>query len=222
MRTANKLLLSFVALFVLLMLFSDIVLWANFKNGKNGDEELQIREKLFALALEPVKVLRLTGISHQLQITTSDKPTLIFKGDTTGQFTYSQKNDTLFFDMHKEGISTMLALPAIEAVYLAQGCGVVVTGFDIPQLDIRMGDNCAVDLNSMKISMLNIDGGKESKLLMTGNESDQGIGSFRLQLGKNSEFKSLNVAYQQTEIKLDSINILEMTGRSLNVLKEIK
>jgi hypothetical protein len=172
--------------------------------------------------LQPVKVLRLTGVSHQLQITTSDKATLIFRGDTTGQFTYSQKNDTLFFDMHKEGISTMLALPAIEAVYLSQGCGVVVTGFDIPRLDIHMEDNCAVDLNSMKISKLNVDGGKESKLSMMGNGSDQGIGSFSLQLGKNSVFKSLDVAYQQTDIKLDSIDVLEMTGRSLNVLKEIK
>jgi hypothetical protein len=222
MRTANKLLLSFVALLVLLMLFSDIVLWANFKKGRSGDNDLHISERLAGIALQPVKVLYLTGISHQLQITTSDKPTLILRGDTAGQFTYSQKNDTLFFDMHKDGGSTMLALSGIDAIYLSQGCGVMVSNFDIPQLDIHMGDSCTVDLNSVKISKLNVDGGKESKLSMMGNETDQGIGSFRLQLGKNGEFRSRDVAYQHTDIKLDSINVLEMTGRSLNALKEIK
>ncbi|GAA3946376.1 hypothetical protein GO495_28825 [Chitinophaga oryziterrae] len=222
MRTANKLLLSFVALLVLLMLFSDIVLWANFKRGRSGDDDLHISERLAGIVLQPFKVLYLKGISHELQITTSDKATLILGGDTTGRFTYSQKNDTLFFDMHKEGGSTMLALPAIDAIYLSQGCGVTVSNFDIPQLDVHMGDNCTVDLNSMKVSKLNVDGGKESKLSMMGNGTDQGIGSFRLQLGKNSEFRSRDVAYQQTDIKLDSINVLEMTGRSLNVLKEIK
>jgi len=222
MRTANKLLLSFVALLVLLMLFSDIVLWANFKKGKNGDDDLELGRRLVGLALKPVKVLRLTGISYQLEITTSDKPTLIFEDDTTGRFTYAQKNDTLFFDMHKEGGRTMLALPAIEAIYLSRGCSVMVSNFDIPQLDVHMEDNCTVDLNLLKISKLNVDGGKESKLAMVGIGTDRGIDSFRLQLGKNSEFRSQDVAYQHTDIKLDSINLLEMTGRSLKVLKEIK
>jgi hypothetical protein len=126
--------------------------------------------------------------------------------------------------MHKEDEdgSTMLALSGIDAIYLSQGCGVMVSNLDIPQLDIHMEDNCIVDLNSVKISKLNVDGGKESKLSIFGNGTDQGIGSFRLQLGKNSEFRSQDVPYQQTDIKLDSINILEMTGRSLNVLKQIK
>jgi hypothetical protein len=206
------------------MLFSDIVLWANFKKNRNGDKALQMRERLAGIVLQPVKVLCLKGVAHHLQITTSDKPTLILRGDTAGQFTYSQKNDTLFFDMHKEDEdgSTMLALSGIDAIYLSQGCGVMVSNLDIPQLDIHMEDNCIVDLNSVKISKLNVDGGKESKLSIFGNGTDQGIGSFRLQLGKNSEFRSQDVPYQQTDIKLDSINILEMTGRSLNVLKQIK
>lgn len=224
MRTANKLLLSFVALLVLLMLFSDIVLWANFKKGRSGDNDLHISERLAGIALQPVKVLRLTGVSHQLQITTSDKPTLILRGDTAGQFTYSQKNDTLFFDMHKDGGSTMLALPGIDAIYLSQGCGVMVNNFDIPQLDIHMGDSCTVDLNSVKISKLNIDGGKESKLSMMGNGrgSDNGIDSFRLELGKNGEFRSFDVRYHYTDIRVDSLKVLEMRGASLDVLKKIK
>jgi hypothetical protein len=209
------------------MLFSDIVLWANFKKGRNGDEGLQLmREKFAGIALQPVKVLYLKGVAYHLDITTSNsnKPKLIVRGDTTGQFTYSQKNDTLFFDMHevdKDG-STTLVLPAIDAIYLSHGCGVVVSNFNIPHLDIHMEDNCMVDLNSVKIGKLNVEGGKKSMLSMEGNGTDQGIDSFRLQLGKHSEFWSHDVAYQHTNIKLDSIKVLEMTGRSLNVLKEIK
>lgn len=223
MRTANKLLLSFVALVVLLMLFSDIVLWANFKKGRNGDDDLVIKKRDDNIALQPVNVLYITGVSHQVTITPGNQPIIVLGGDTTGRFTYVQKSDTLFLHMYKETGSTWLNIPTIRSIHLAQRSSISLSDFDVPQLDIYMEDSCDANINTIKVSKLNIEGGKDDRLSMHGDKkNNSAVDSFRLKLGKNSEFRSFDVPYLQTDIKVDSLKILEMTGESLNVLKEIK
>lgn len=223
MRTANKLLLSFVALFVLLMLFSDIVLWANFKKNRNGDDDLVIKKRDDNIKLQPVNVVYITGVSNRITITPGDSPIIVLGGDTTGRFTYVQKSDTVFLHMYKETGSTWLNIPTVRSIHLAQGSGISLSDFDVPQLDIYMEDSCDADLHSVKAAKLNVEGGKESTFSIQGEREDHGgVDSFRLKLGKNGEFRSVDVPYLHTDIKVDSLKVFEMRGVSLNALKEIK
>jgi hypothetical protein len=222
MRTANKLLLSFVALIVLLMLFSDIVLWANFKKGRNGNDKLRIVQRNNGLLLKPVKVLKISGEANTIWISHYEQSVMTFNGDSTGVFTLTQTNDTMFLQMHKHTGNMTISLASVNTIILSESSSIAISDFDLPKLDIQMGDHCDAELRSMNIGSLNVDGGESSSLELTGEGSEHRVDSFRLTMKKNSNFKSLDVPYLHTDIKLDSIQTLEMTGRSLNVLKEIK
>lgn len=221
MRTGNKLLLAFVALVVLLMLFSDIVLWANFKKGITGNERqpLHAEKKPQTIALQPVKVLVLTGDGSLGVAQSKGESYLVLDGYTsTNQFSYSQTNDTLSIQLFS-GNGITLSCPDINTVLLSHST-LRIYNQKLSQLNIRMGDSCRAELMTMNIGMLSITGGIGSDVSLSDGASE--IDSFKLQLGKYSSFGSYDIPYQYTNMKMDSIKSLMITGRSLNALKEIK
>jgi hypothetical protein len=227
MRTSNKLLLAFVALVVLVMLFSNIVLWANFKKGIYHDKYLDqqkafTNQKRSVVSLMPFKVLQLKG-HHMFGVSASQtgSPFILFDGDSaTNQFTWSQKNDTLFVQLLSENGITLFCSD-ITTILLASGCNLRVNDqLSMPHLNIRMSDSCYTELVRVKIGSLNISGGRESTVKVI--ESDSRIDSLKLQLGKSSSFMSYDIPYQYSSVKIDSIKTLEITGRSLSTFKEIK
>lgn len=221
MRTSNKLLLGLVALFVLLMLFSDIVLWANFKKGIFGQNtQTYPIKKINGIELQNVKVLKLKG-HHMLGITKSDRTTLIYDVDSTKtQFTWVQNGDTLSLHLLTEDGIT-LCCPDINTVILSDGCNLRINDQpSLSHLTIRMADSCYTEFVRVKIGSLNITGGRESTVQVMEGASQ--IDSFRLQLGKSGSFKSYDIPYNYINVKIDSIKQLELTGRSLSAFKEIK
>jgi hypothetical protein len=226
MRTGNKLLLSFVALVVVLMFCSDIVLWANFKKGIFGDKESEMKpRKLNAIYLKPFKVLKLKG-HHMFGIGASNEtvPNILFDADSAkNQFIWSQEGDTLSIQLLTEDGITLYT-PAINTILLSDGCNLRVYNQPAtsPKLNIIMGDSCYAEFLSVKIRSLKITGGISSTVKLIDINGENKVDSFVLQLGKHSNFESEDVPYLYTNIKVDSINRLNITDRSLDALKEIK
>jgi hypothetical protein len=219
MRTANKLLLSFVAFFVLLMLFSDIVLWANFKDGKTGDGDLPkgMSEHLGPRLDLKVNVIVKTG-KADLQISGGDPTVLIYAGDDIKkQFEWVQQHDTLYMKALED--RGMVAISNIKQIIVAEG-QVTISSCNSSDLKIIMADSSKASLTNSKIRKLDILAGRGTALKLDGNESV--IDSFALKMGAGSALRSYDVLYHQTAIKVDSLKELELTGRSLSSLKEIK
>ncbi|SFD19720.1 hypothetical protein SAMN05518672_101995 [Chitinophaga sp. CF118] len=221
MRTGNKLLLSFVALIVLLMLLSDIVLWANFKRGKSGDGELY--EKLqsdlhHTIALQPARVLQMKSDgNYDVEIKKSDKYALSYSGDSTLQLMYSQHGDTLFLEPYKDR-SVILYCPDIQTILLSNA-NVIMSDMKLARLNIISADSCHTTLEGTSIGSFHFTGGTENYLRINGGAA---IDSLHLKLGKYSSFISDDIPYKYTSMKIDSIKVFEIRGRSLEALKEIK
>jgi len=217
MRTSNKLLIAFVAFVVLLMLCSDIVMWANFRNGKTGDDNLSDHQsKWKTQALQPVNVVKIES-RHAIDITTSDKYELAFNDDDHGQVLYSQKNDTLFLQPSDDK-RIILKCPDIQSLLIPSGGDVNIYNLNTRNLYIQLNDSSHLQLTESKVKSLRIAGLTSNELRITAGTVD----SLYLQLGKGSRFFSEDVPYQFTSMKLDSLQDLQLTGRSINALKEIR
>lgn len=217
MRTGNKLLLSFVAFMVLMMLLTDVLLWANFKKGKMGDKQEIRKRDLRTTALQPVKVVKITSNqNYNVNIEKSDSFRISYSIDTLNQALYSQSGDTLFVQPREEGFVT-IGCPEMETILLVHS-GVALNNLHLSQLNILAGDVCTVGFaGNVEIGALHITGGRENSINLSGK-----IDSLYLQLGPKSSFISDDVPYKFTSMKLDSLDELNLNGSSLKALKEIK
>jgi len=156
-----------------------------------------------------------------LGVTYSDSAFLLYDvGTEKNPFIWSQNGDTLTLRLLTEDGITLFC-PNIQTILLSPGSNLRINDqYSLPGLTIRMTDSCYTELTRVKIGSLNITGGMESTVKVI--ESLSEIDSFRLQLGKSGTFKSYDIPYNYISVKIDSIKQLELTGKSLNALKEIK
>jgi hypothetical protein len=223
MKTSNKLLLSFLGLIVLLMLLSDTVIWANYKNGKSGDGALTDDDnggKTNKIPVSAFKVLKIEGkVDFKQSVTKTEKYELSFWGKKDQQFLYSTQNDTMFIKL-RDGDHFSLGCPTLETVILSDGSGVSLRDFDLSTLHILADKSCGIELTNMKINVLDVKGGEENEFVATGDESR--IDSIHLQLGKSSVLKSFDVPYGHVSMDVDNLRELELRGESLSSMKQIK
>lgn len=217
MRTGNKLLLSFVAFAVLLMLLTDVLLWANFKRGIKGDLDEPKDNPWHTVTLQPVKVVKIEShLNDNIRIERADSFKIGYEDHSVQQVLYSQKGDTLFVQPG-DARNIVIYCPAIETVLLLKS-RVTLFNMHLPSLHVVSGDSCSVELNNdIAIGSLHVTGGRGNSFTVTGN-----VDSLYLELGPESAFHSEDVPYKFTSMKLDSLNELNLSGRSLKALKEIK
>lgn len=217
MRTGNKLLLSFVAFAVLLMLLTDILLWANFKRGITGNEDNPEKNEWHTSALQPVKVIKIESHNnYNVRIEKADSFKIGYQEDTLHQVLYSQNGDTLLVHP-EENNNVVIYCPQIELVLLSKS-GVTMYNMDLARLQVVAGDSCSIELiNNIEIGSLHVTGGRENSFNLNGK-----VDSLYLELGPGGSFRSDDVPYKFTSMKLDSLNELNLTGSSLKALKEIK
>jgi hypothetical protein len=221
MKTSNKLLLSFLGLIVLLMFLSDTVIWANYKRGKAGDGALtdSDHDKSNVIPLSAFKVLKIEGRrDRKLAVVKSDSFQITFWGNKDQQFLYSTKDDTLFVKLRDNDDFT-LRCPYLTTVILS-GSSIFLEGFQLPALNVAAGDNCTIEVNDMQVNRLQVTGGKESEFAASGDNNK--IDSLQLRLGKSSVIKSFDVPYSYVAMDVDSLRELQVTGRSLSGMKQIK
>lgn len=217
MRTGNKLLLSFVAFMVLMMLLTDILLWANLKKGITGDKGETQKRDWHTIALQPVKVVKIKSNQYNnIRIEKSDSFRISYAQDSLNKALYSQQGDTLFVQAREEGFIT-ISCPDIETVVLVNS-GVFLNDLHLSRLNILSDNSCSVEFNgNTAIGALYVIGGRENMLNINGK-----VDSLYLQLGPGSSFTSDDVPYKFSSMKLDSLNELNLKGSSLQALKEIK
>ncbi|PWV48148.1 hypothetical protein [Chitinophaga sp. S165] len=222
MKTSNKLLLSFVGLIVLLMLLADTVMWANYKRGKSGDGDLGADEHFTRTKTIPInafKVLKIEGDGQRKQdVIRREKYEISFLGDST-QFVYAVQNDTMFIKLRGEG-QFVLGCPEVKTVILSGGSGVSLQNFDVHEMNISADNSSYIELISLKANVLNVKGGEETEYFAMGEYSQ--IDSIHLQLGKSSSLKSFDVPYGHVSMDVDNLQELELRGKSLSSMKQIK
>ena len=215
MKTSNKLLLSFVGLIVVLMLLSDTVMWANYKGEKSGDKSGDKN-----IPVSAFKVLKIEGKGdNRLPVERSETYQISFWGDKDQQFLYSTQNDTMFIKL-RDGDHFTLKCPALQTVILSEGNGISIRQFELPALNILAGKSCDIELIDLKVNVLDVRGGDENEFLAMGENSR--VDSIHLELGKSSVLKSYEVPYGHVSMAVDSLRELQLAGKSLSNMKQIK
>jgi hypothetical protein len=220
MKTSNKLLLSFIGLIILLMLLSDAVIWANYKNGKAGDGPLKediISNKL--IPLKEFKVLKIDGIEHhRLSVFQSEKYEIEYWGDEKTPVRYSYNGDTLLMTVLEEW-KCNLKCPVLNTVILS-AANVNLNKFELPRLSIQADKGCKIEVIDMNIGRFDVQGKGGNELTIFRGESK--IDSLQLKFGKGSVVKSFDVPYKYISMDVDSLKELQLTGQSLSGMKQIK
>lgn len=213
MKTSNKLLFSFVAFIILLMLLSDIVMRANLKSGtENG----KMNEPSYhTAALKPFRVLKVESVNNYLlQIVKSDK--FEYLGEDSSN-SYIQAGDTLYIKLFSNN-NAIVHCPEIGHI-IVSNASLMLQDLQQPYLTVETGELCNTRLSGVHLGTLDFRGQAENGVDIYDNCE---VDSLKLTLGKRSTFRSFDVPYQYTDMKLDSLKELQMNGRSLASMKEIK
>ena len=215
MKTSNKLLLSFVGLMVLLMFVTDIVVWANYKKGRNGDGPIPPYKPWQTLELQPFKVLIISSTSDRNLFVSNNDKYIITTGDEKREhFQYSQHGDTLELFVKRDS-DCALSFPTVEKVIVKKG-GFSLGSFQLTKLQLEAMDSTSVNLVESKIGNLTFRSGVASELQLDNNAA---VDTLHAQMGKHSHFRSLDVPYKQFQLKADSLKELKVEGRSAESFK---
>ncbi|PSL49866.1 hypothetical protein CLV51_1011203 [Chitinophaga niastensis] len=244
MKTSNKLLIGFSGTLVLLMLFSAIILRADYSKGITNVENRQSSQgpDFKKETIRPFKVLVLTRnptfatinkAQVKIEIGPDDKsetreevqyinPVSVNSGDSYSlehhsNITFTQSGDTLHIFINKPG-DINITCPALEAIS-SNYCDLNVNGLKVPQLNVYAGPKTATYFSGNKVTALSFTGEAASTLSL---EDQNIIDTVRIKLGKGSSLTFGDVPYRFSDIKVDSLRELNISGKGLNSITQIK
>jgi hypothetical protein len=238
MKTSNKLLLGFSGTLVLLMLFSAIILKANYNKGiTNTDNHHSRPDPLQKTAtVQPFQVLVITNgqadsattITRQEQasngqVTYTQEINNIFinKGDGYtlnhhSNVTLRQSGDTLFIRMDKQA-DIWLTCPSLSVIHNSY-CNVAMNGFTLPGLTIQSGPHAGTDLSGNHLTSLTYTGELANNLSLHG---DNTVDSVKITMGKGGALRFEDIAYKAADIRVDSLRELNIYGKAISCIKQI-
>lgn len=210
-----------IALVTILVIFAGI-----FSNG------MALRNKFFKGEFDdPYK----NGVKENLANVTS----VLFSEDTTAYWkgrTDIIQNDTLsqimstlkepFYEIdgtclktwqYKNETTTRILLPKLENIDAKRCQKVNIEGFQLKELRISSENYAAVVLKDCRIENLIVDGNKKGTVTI---DSTNVIQNLELKLRGASTFASHNIVYSQFSYDIDDDCNLNLSGRSLDVLKQ--
>jgi hypothetical protein len=238
MKTSTKLLIGFSGTLVLLMLFSVIILRADYSKGitNTAHYESSVAHDPDSKkeTLQPFKVLVLgqegassnqriqTGSSSAHTQTTSIQTVAVQHGNSYilehhSNITFHQSGDTLYVFISKPGDITVTC-PALETINSNYN-NLNISDLKLPQLNVYTGPETFTDFDGNRITTLSFTGGPASTLSL---ENQNTIDTVRIKLGKASSLKLGDLAYRFSDIKVDSLRELEISGKGLNNITQIK
>lgn len=238
MKTSNKLLLGFSGTLALLMLFSAIILKANYNKGiTNTDNHHSSPDPLQkAETLQPFQVLVITNgqadsattVTRQEQnenghttYTQNINNIFINKGDGYtlnhhSNVTLQQSGDTLFIRMDKQA-DISLTCPSLKAIRNSY-CNVSMNGFTLPSLIIQSGPNTGTNLSGNHLTSLTYTGELANNLSLHG---DNTMDSVKITMGKGGSLRFEDIAYKAADIRVDSLQELNIYGKAISCIKQI-
>ncbi|NIG52962.1 hypothetical protein [Chitinophaga sp. Cy-1792] len=245
MKTSTKLIFGFFGVLIFLLLLSDITIWASFKNGKTNQEwvdnwskkmkgrENQPEQKINQISVQPFKVLLVfnekaekfhkeiegKGGNYQFQdsymnLVSDTKPSIECWGYTPK---YQQSGDTLYLWLDNEHHIT-LKTPDVQEIRSSYA-SIELNDLNIDHLTIATSAHCGNIFNQNNIKNLVIAGNENNYLEI---RNDAHISSVDITLKKGSELQLDDVSFDKHKISVDSLDRLDLQGRSLKMLTEIK
>ncbi|WPQ63226.1 hypothetical protein SIO70_33185 [Chitinophaga sancti] len=226
MKTSIKLLLFFVGIVLLLVLASDVVLWAYFKKGINGDGTVlrfpkkgDNAEVAQMTVLQPFKAIVINTNNVRIMY---DKENRI--GNLGGESEvpsnyYKQVGDTLYI-LPGEGDGISVYCKSVPYIRLAKdSLHVEIATLKQPSLEVTGLDDCYVEMSGVEIENFTYNGGKNNKV------STRERGNFdtmNVQLGWYGSVYLQDVTVKNFSVKADSMRALKVDEIGLSQLTQFK
>jgi len=218
MKTSNKLLIAFGGWIFAMLLFSAIVLRVNYSKGITNTHKRAPEEAIKIATLQPFRVLVLNGegaSQERVHIQHSDEYGIA--GINKEQ--YQVKGDTLFIRIAGNSNGTLLC-PAIETIEAHNtNWDISMSDFkDLPQLSFSSTAAGFARIYNSEIRSLKFSGAQQTSLEV-GEDCKVDSADITIQKHGNLYFRPGN---KYADIKVDSLNELQISGDALKSIKTIK
>jgi hypothetical protein len=221
MKTSNKLLLGFSGVLVLLMLLSAIILKANYNKGiTNTNRHQPQQDPDYAKVTIPAfkaLVLKNTAANaekHEATIYIRESPEYNFEFYKNA--TYNMSGDTLVVEISKARDIVVFS-PAISYIDNRTDYAITLNDIKSPKLEITTGNSVRTYMSSTKINSFAFTGGENNTLEVS---EDNILDSVKVTMNKRGSLY-FYAPYQAGEFRVDSLDNLNITGKSLQSLKRI-
>ncbi|MGF6926119.1 putative secreted protein [Chitinophaga sp. W2I13] len=218
MKTSSKLLLGFSGVMVLFMLFSAIILKANYNKGitniKNHEPQQDPDYAKVTLPAFKALVLKNTTANGGVTIYVRESPE--YSLEFYKNATYDMSGDTLYVAINKARDITLYA-PVIGYIDNKSDYSLTISDVKSPKLEINAGKSLRTFVINTKINSFAFTGGENNTLEV--NE-DNILDSVKVTMAKHGSLY-FYAPYQSGEFSVDSLDNLNITGRSLQSLKRI-
>lgn len=221
MKTSYKLLIAFAGFLSLLLLIANTVIWANYKRGYTGRESITVKENTPSKFedLPPFKVLKLQGIpGHGFPVIKTANNRILFTEHHKDAFLYTIQNDTMILNL-KDNHVTILECNQLTGVVVEEGSA-LIQDFQAPAFEVTAAKGCDISLFNIQTDRLSIQGGESINLSVQGGSSR--IDTLQVTLGRGSVVNSHDVPYGHVMMDVSNLSQLNLTGASLNALKQIR
>lgn len=240
MKTSKKLMIGFSGILVFLMLFAAILLRANYSKAVTNEEQYKHKSepdpKQKSETLQPFSVLVLTNGQADLATTeTHEKNTknshttytqginnvTINKGDAYtlnhhSNVTFRQSGDTLFVRLNEPN-DIWLTCPSLKVIQ-NNYCNVSMSDFTLPKLVIQSGPNAGAILSGNHITTLDYAGELANNFSLS---DDNTLDSVKIRMGKGGSLRFEDIAYKVADIRVDSLQELNIYGKAISCIKQI-
>lgn len=212
MKFSIKLLLFFFGILGFLMLTTDVVLWAYYKKGLNGDgQPLDGSQGAIITKLKPFKALVVKmKEGRDLDVMLADSFEARYWG-ADWHYDESRRGDTLYLDLQVDDKVT-IAVPAVDYIRLESNeIRLQVAGLEQSQLTVQTNHDCRFHLSDVKIKRLAYTGGRGNMISVAAGGY---IDSLGLDLGKNGSLHANNTTIRQVVIAAENLKALNLSGVS--------
>ena len=240
MKTSKKLMIGFSGILVFFMLFAAILLRVNYSKAVTNEEQYNHQSppdpKDKSETLQPFSVLVLTNGQADLATTqmhennTQNSHTTytqginnvaINKGNSYtlnhhSNVTFRQSGDTLFLRLNEPN-DIWLTCPSLKVIQ-NNYCNVSMTDFTLPKLLIQAGPNAGTILSGNHITTLDYAGELANNFSLSG---DNTLDSVKIRMGKGGSLRFEDITYKVADIRVDSLQELNIYGKAISCIKQI-
>ncbi|HEY8956467.1 hypothetical protein [Chitinophaga sp.] len=219
MKTSNKLFLGFSGILVLFMLLSAAILKANYNKGITNTINHQPKQdpdyaKVTIPAFKALVLKSTVAKTDDHEATVDIRESLEYHLEFYKNATYNLLGDTLYIEISQPR-DVVLYSPAIRYIDNRTRYAINLSEVNSPSLRINTGGNARVYMHNSKINSFSFAGGENNTLEVT---DDNVLDSVKVTMGKRGSLY-FYAPYQAGDFSVDSLDNLNITGKSLKSLK---
>jgi hypothetical protein len=223
MKTSIKMLLVFVGIVLLLVLASDVVLWAYFKKGINGDGvKLRFREEVAdkEIVVKPFKAIVIDrSRGNQLEVIADSNYKIAPIGLDGEEMHYKQDGDTLYV-LSNNANKVIVYCPSVQLIRAAgNGVNMEISGFRQSSMEVIGLNEFRVNFSDVILNKLTFKGGTENSIDSWQKGS---IDSVDIELGLYGHVDFKDLTLNSIKVKGDSLLELNLDKWGLSKLQRVE